>query len=77
MVEGQGAVEERRVEIRLRGMARVIGLGEEAEVCQAKTPGERGHLPHVPRQASPAVRSMDEHQADEKDVEGEGQKKNG
>ena len=77
MVEGQGAVQKRRVEVRLRGVAGVIGFGEEAEVGQAETSGQHGHLPQVPGQASPAVRGMDEHQADEKDVEDEGEEENG
>lgn len=77
MVEGQRAVEKRCVEIRLRGVAGVIGFGEEAEVGQPEAGGERGHLPHFPRQARLAVRGMDEHQAGEKDVEDEGKQENG
>jgi len=77
MVEGQRAVEKRRVEVRLRGVTRVIGFGEEAEVSEAETPGERGHLPRVPRQARPAVRGMDEHEAGEKNVEDEVEEESG
>lgn len=77
MVEGQRAVQKRGVKVRLRGVAGVIGLGEEAEVGQTEPSGQNGHLPQVPGQAGPAVRGMDEHQADEKDVEDEAEKENG